>query len=269
MFAYGYACDIVHGSSPDCVCVYQFFLLYHPCTARMSLRVLSALVSAAVLALVGKPPLCVLDSGLILCSPKFMWSSEIHFATTRSYFARSPKFSLVFLLAAEGQLPPDHIYIAGPRAMSYSNAKQWAQSQTRAGVQGHLLTASSKAELDRAFQLLETGGTFVPGFWLAISDAASEGNWVYDHGPEQGAPALALLWWNLQQPLGGTSNNCARMSRSLSRIRFLYALEALPCSSEAPFVVEFECPINGQHISYEFNSEGTCVGMKAEFVPFV
>jgi hypothetical protein len=88
--------------------------------------------------------------------------------------------------------------------------------------------------------------------WIAISDAMSEGKWVFDHGPDKGLPAEGTIWWRNSEPDGGTRENCANMYTNNKQ----YIVEDISCDAERQAIIEFECEA-GQM----FNPSWTaCVG---------
>jgi hypothetical protein len=155
--------------------------------------------------------------------------------------------------AVDAQMPRGHFYQASDKRMTFDKAKQYAESLSYGGVKGHLLTVGTTTEAQAGFEFLRQRGLNDNVMWLALTDATSEGTWVFDHGPEKGQAATGMLWWGGSEPNGGTGENCAYIMDSFS-------LTDIACSREFAFVVEFECP-TGQYLTFEFSSSGSCVGM--------
>lgn len=97
-------------------------------------------------------------------------------------------------------------YEIGVAATTWSNALSVAGSKTHAGLTGHLATITSDEEHVFVGNLLAAAQSSITATdkqiaWIALSDAASEGNWVWQAGPEAGSTATYLPW------LGGEPNS--------------------------------------------------------------
>ncbi len=104
-----------------------------------------------------------------------------------------------------------------------------AASSSYKGLQGHLVTVASQDEL--TFLKSNFGGS--SAFWIAATDAQSEGTWTWTAGPESDL-VITPVSWQTGQPNGDTSANCAVMSSAgwddQNCVTFL-----------APYIVEYEC----------------------------
>ena len=179
---------------------------------------------------------------------------------TLSYTASSPgSFTIDISLTEAGDVfNPDngHIYeyVDGPLvdlgeglqpAISWDDAKTAAESMTKYGKTGYLITVTSQAESDYITPRLEGAS------WLGSSDAATEDDWRWVTGPEAGTAFWsgdpsgspvggAFTNWNSGEPNdAGDNEDCGQ---------FLTGGEAtgqwndLPCGSGATlpgYVVEY------------------------------
>ena len=88
-----------------------------------------------------------------------------------------------------------HYYEAFSENVTWEMALSNAEGSSYRGLKGYLLTVTSPEENDFVWKQVVnqsdiTGwGSFVgkQGYWLAASDRASEGQWVWESGPERGA----------------------------------------------------------------------------------
>ena len=74
-----------------------------------------------------------------------------------------------------------HYYKPVSGNITYANAKSGAAGQTFKGRPGYLVTITSQSEQD-----FVNSNTTQNNIWIALTDAASEGNWRIDAGPEAG-----------------------------------------------------------------------------------
>ena len=99
-----------------------------------------------------------------------------------------------------------HYYQAFTNNVSWSSALSLASAQTYRGLQGYLVTITSKTEDDFVSNNIVkpsgiTGYSFSSGyksFWIGASDENSEGKWVWMAGPESGQTVYQY---------GGANNN--------------------------------------------------------------
>jgi hypothetical protein len=75
-------------------------------------------------------------------------------------------------------------FVATPKKADkpYAAAKAAAATKTLLGVQGHLVTITSKAENDFVSENIPDANNL----WIAATDAPHEGKWIWDAGPEKG-----------------------------------------------------------------------------------
>ena len=91
-----------------------------------------------------------------------------------------------------------HFYRPMNGSISYTNAKNNASSQTFKGQQGYLVTITSMDE-----QNFIHANVPVSNIWFALSDAALEGRWRIDAGPENGT----LVWTTSSNVNNSTTNS--------------------------------------------------------------
>ena len=151
-----------------------------------------------------------------------------------------------------------HYYSFPSTATTYSDAYNQAAKPTYAGITGHLWVPNSNDEFERVLYDIMYYVHYDP-VWLALTDEAIEGTWVFTAGPERGADVTDLVWWaGSGEPNGGTGENCAAHWPGGTHIG-----DASCFSNRYKYVVEFEC-LFGQR----FNDQGTaCIGMFTKF-PF-
>jgi hypothetical protein len=81
--------------------------------------------------------------------------------------------------------------------ISWTAAKASAQASSHLGAQGYLVTITSAGE--QAF--LNTLNPNNAQLWIGASDRITEGNWIWDDGPEAGQSAFAPYSnWNPGEP---------------------------------------------------------------------
>jgi hypothetical protein len=103
-----------------------------------------------------------------------------------------------------------------------------AMSSSFNGLQGHLVTVTSQDEFD--FLKTTFGNT---SFWIAATNASSEGFWTWSAGPESGL-VINPTFWQPGQPNGAASANCAVMNST--------GWDDQNCANFlAAYVVEYEC----------------------------
>jgi len=86
-------------------------------------------------------------------------------------------------------------FVSAP-GISWTDARDAAALRTYNGQQGYLVTITSQEENDFAFEKIQQQG------WIGATDAANEGTWIWDGGPEAG-----------QQFWSGLSNGSATSGR--------------------------------------------------------
>jgi hypothetical protein len=87
--------------------------------------------------------------------------------------------------------------------------------------------------------------------WLALTDEAVEGKWMFTAGPESGTDVSDLVPWSSGEPNGGTRENCGVHWPGSMNVGDVSCL-----TERLKYIVEFECPF-GQR----FNDQGTaCIG---------
>jgi hypothetical protein len=124
-----------------------------------------------------------------------------------------------------------HAYLIVSGEYDFATARTKARQMTYKGLPGHLATITSSGEYNFLRWTMNAQHT-----WIALSDADSEGNWIFVDGPENGrkATASAFLLWVLDEPdTNGDNDDCAAI--------FFYGYGAFSCASEFNYVVEFEC----------------------------
>ena len=86
--------------------------------------------------------------------------------------------------------------------------------------------------------------------WAGVTDAASEGKWVFAGGQYAGDDVGDLMPWGPNEPGGMTGENCAAFSTNIIAYD-------IPCHNTYKYIIEFSCPF-GQR----FNNQGSaCIGM--------
>jgi hypothetical protein len=130
-----------------------------------------------------------------------------------------------------------------PGATSYSDAVFRASTISYNGMNGYLATINSIEEYAYIHWTMRAGGV-----WLSGTDANGEGTWKYSSSSSSGSN-VAFLPWALNEPNGGTSENCLQHISG--------GLNDVSCSSSgiSNFVVEFECP------SPRILVQGACIRM--------
>jgi len=94
----------------------------------------------------------------------------------------------------------------------FDEAKAFAESQSHDGVQGSLLTISSKEEQDWVSQLLQ--GSSIGTVWLGGQDQGQEGTWSWIGGPEKNAvfwkdgETVSYANWKEGEPNNFNTENC-------------------------------------------------------------
>ncbi len=116
----------------------------------------------------------------------------------------------VFYSSATG-----NFYMVDTTNRNFNSSLSFAESQTLNGATGHMLTITSAAEM--VFVRDNVSPTHV---WLALSDAAEEGKWIWVSGPEagmqlsQGNTDAAGYYnnWTGSEPNSGTGSNYGLMN---------------------------------------------------------
>jgi hypothetical protein len=117
-------------------------------------------------------------------------------------------------------------------------------------VTGHLWVPNSNLEFDRILDIMYP--IHRDGIWLALTDEAIEGKWVFTAGLENGADVTDLVWWSGGEPNGGTTENCA------SHWPGNMHLGDVSCvGHRLRFVIEYECPF-GQRFN---DQRSACIGV--------
>lgn len=112
----------------------------------------------------------------------------------------------LLLPGAAGAVPTEwggngHFYELFTDELSAEEARAEASSMTFNGLTGHLVTITSQAESD--FISSTFSGANI---WIGLSDAGTEGEWIWDTGPEAGTLASSVFEaWAPGEPndLGG------------------------------------------------------------------
>ena len=79
-----------------------------------------------------------------------------------------------------------HYYEVVTTAMTWSDAKAYAESFAYDGQQGYLVTITSSQENTDVYNALRANGNHNEMAWLGGNDAAVQGEFVWDGGPEAG-----------------------------------------------------------------------------------
>jgi len=100
----------------------------------------------------------------------------------------------------------------------FADAKEFAESLKLNGVQGHLVTITSKEENDAIEELLKD--TAIETVWLGAQDKDTEGSWAWISGPE----TSEVFWtdgttklfanWGVGEPNNANREDCAVFVKS-------------------------------------------------------
>jgi hypothetical protein len=124
-----------------------------------------------------------------------------------------------------------HAYLIVSGQYIFATALTKARQMTYKGLPGHLVTITSADEYNFIRRAMNAHGT-----WIGLSDADSEGNWVFVDGPETGTKATAtdyLLWSQGQPDASNANSDCVMISYE--------GYAAYSCDLLVNFIVEFEC----------------------------
>jgi hypothetical protein len=142
-----------------------------------------------------------------------------------------------------------HVYSIVSTQTIYTDALDQASKTTFNGIAGHLWVPNSIVEFDHVINDIMSPVHRDP-IWLALTDQAAEGKWVYTAGPEKGTDISDLAWWSGGEPNGGVRENCAVHWPGSTNLG-----DASCFDFRLKFIIEFECPF-GQ----VFNQHGFCYG---------
>jgi hypothetical protein len=120
-----------------------------------------------------------------------------------------------------------HYYYAVTGGTTFSTTTSLVSSSTYLGLQGHLVTVTSQAEYDFLKNLTSSA------FWIAASNAQTQGSWIWTAGPDTGL-SVSPTFWAPSQPSKGTAANCAVMNST--------GFADQSCTNfGAAYIVEYEC----------------------------
>ena len=128
-----------------------------------------------------------------------------------------------------------------------SSAKSAASSKSMNSVMGYLLTTTTSAEMECISQLVSASLPNRSAIWLSGSDSLSEGNWLWDSGPDSGMPISPGFWQRGEPNDTGGIEDCI--------LAYINWVELTPTSSwnDAP------CTVPNIYVVVEYSAQGTAL----------